>query len=147
MKLSIDYILTGLAVAAIGGGALALSTYSHATTPAASTQFTAADEAVFDRNFQIADRSCDVGYAEQELCFERTPIEDRIVVGSAFPESMYPLALEWRAKLALDPKADSLKTVRIGQSVILMDRETQMVVDKIDLSPQLHAETQLAAEG
>ena len=147
MKLNIDHILTGLAVAAIGGGALALSAHSSVSTAAAETQFTAADEAVFDRNFQISDRSCDVGFADQQLCFERTPIEDRIQVGKAFPETMYPLALEWRAKLALDQKADNLKTVRIGQSVILMDRDTRMVVDKIDLSPQLHAETQLAAEG
>lgn len=147
MKLNIDHILTGLAVAAIGGGALALSAHSSVSSATIASQFTPNDQAVFDRNFQIADRSCEVGYAAQELCFERTALEDRIAVGEPFPETMYPLALEWRAKLALDRKADNLKTVRIGQTLILMNREDRMVVDKMDLSPQRHAESALAAEG
>ncbi len=147
VKYNIDYILTGLAVAAIGGGALALSAHSSTTASSVATQFTANDTAVFDRNFEIADRNCDVGYAAQKLCFERTALEDRIEVGEMFPETMYPLALEWRANLALERKADNLKTVRIGQSIILMERDTRMVVDKMDLSGQRHANADTTAAG
>lgn len=147
MKYNIDYILTGLAVAAIGGGALALSAHSSVTNSAAATQFTASDTAAFDRNFQVADRDCEVGFAAQQLCFERTALEDRISIGEPFPETMYPLALEWRANLALERKAENLKTVRIGQSIILMERDTRMVVDKIDLSGQRHADADTTAAG
>lgn len=147
MKLSIDHILSAAAVFAIGGGALALSGYSTATATDIKTTFTASDEAVFDRNFQISDRTCEVGYAAQELCFERSPLENRIVLDEPFPDNMYPLALEWRANLALDRKAPELKTVRLGQTVFLMDRDTRLVVDKMSLSPQRSAATDVTSEG
>lgn len=147
MKLSLDHILSAAAVAAIGGGALALSAHSSETATTTAAAFSAADQAVFDRNFQLADRTCEVGYAEQDLCFERSPLETQIVKGEPFPETMYPLALEWRANLALDRKAPELKTVRLGQTVALMDRESRMVIDKLDLSPQRSADIDTLTEG
>ena len=60
---------------------------------------------------------------------------------------MYPLAREWRANLALDRKAPQLKTVRLGQTVLLMDRDSRIVVDKMDLSPQRSADSGLSSEG
>jgi len=147
VKLSLDHILSAAAVFAIGGGALALSAHSSGTVTNVQSAFTASDQAVFDRNFDLADRTCEVGYAAQELCFERSPLESRIVKGEPYPETMYPLALEWRANLALDRKAPQLKTVRLGQTVLLMDRDSRIVVDKMDLSPQRSADSGLSSEG
>jgi hypothetical protein len=147
VKLSVDHILTGLAAAAVGGGALALSAHSSVSNTGADTSFTKSDEAVFDRGFQLADRACDVGYAAQKLCFEHSPLERRIVEGEPFPETVYPLALEWRANLALDRKVPELKTVRIGQTIALMDRDTRMVVDKLELAPVQQAETDATPAG
>lgn len=135
--LTFDHLFTGLAVAALGGSALAVA--AHAT-PAETTgpgaldrTFTQADYVAFTRNFQTAAGECSVGFSERGLCFEASHLEGRIVEGEPFPSDMYPLALEWRASLALPRKSEDLKTARIGQTLVLMDRETRLVVDTMRL--------------
>ncbi len=46
---------------------------------------------------------------------------------------MYPLALEWRAELEMSKKDRAFKTVRIGQTIALMERDTRKVVDVMRL--------------
>jgi len=140
MKPSIHHVFAGLTAATLGAGAMALAAHSN-PTPGASLakQFTAQDRAVFTHGFHTADGLCEVGYSQQGLCFEPSPLESRIVKGEPFPHDMYPLALEWRAALAMPRKAEHLKTIRIGQTVALVDRETGMVTDMIRLGETVQA--------
>lgn len=140
MTLSLDYILAGLAAASIGGAALTLSAQSQPDGKAAPTDhFTRADYAAFDRGFDIEGEPCPVGLASHELCFEASPLESRLVEGEPFPDDMYPLALEWRAKLELQRKRDDVKTVRIGRTVALVDRDSHAIVDTMRLGAQTYA--------
>ncbi|WP_084398656.1 hypothetical protein [Henriciella aquimarina] len=132
-KFNLDHALVGLAVATVGGGALALTAHSAPVPTDPQHQFTRADYAAFTRNFETDGANCAVGFQERSLCFETSHLENRIVEGQPFPENMYPLALEWRANLALTRKDQSLKTVRIGQTLALMERDTRMVVDTMHL--------------
>ena len=140
MKPSIHHVFAGLTAATLGAGAMALAAHSN-PTPGASLakQFTAQDRAVFTHGFHTADGLCEVGYSQRDLCFEPSPLESRIVKGEPFPKDMYPLALEWRAALAMPRKAEHLKTIRIGQTVALVDRETGMVTDMIRLGETVQA--------
>lgn len=133
MKLSIDHVLYGMTAAVIGGGALSLSAWSSPTTNHLETRFSQADYTAFDRNFEQDGRTCEVGMRDQGFCYGASHLEDRIIRGEPFPENMYPLAVEWRASLNMPQKPGSLKTVRIGQTLALMDRETRMVIDTMTL--------------
>ena len=147
MKLNIDHVLMGIAVALIGGGFLALSAHSSTQDEGLASNFTSSDKVSFDTNFKSANGQCDVGLAKHGICFEPSPLEQRIELGEPFPENMFPLAIEWRAGLALDQKAPDLKTVRVGQTLILMDRETRTVIDMLDVGPQQNAETEAVTAG
>ncbi|MEM5516874.1 hypothetical protein WNY37_07920 [Henriciella sp. AS95] len=147
MKFSIDYFLTGMAVAAVGGGVLALSAWSSPPQNSLETTFTQADYAAFDRNFQRGDETCEVGFAERGLCFRSSSLENNIVEGERFPDTMYPLALEWRAALDMPRKADTIKTVRIGRTIALMDRETRQVIDTMRLDQTSFADATLPTSG
>jgi len=135
--LTFDHLFAALAVTALGGGALAVA--AHATPAetdapeALDRAFTQADYGAFTRNFETEAGACSVGFSERGLCFEKSHLEGRIVEGEPFPSDMYPLALEWRASLALPRKSEDLKTARIGQTLILMERDTRLVVDAMRL--------------
>lgn len=133
MKLSIDYLLAGLAVAVVGGGALTLSAHSTPANNDLETRFTDQDYAAFNHSFKMGDSVCDVGVAKHKICFEASPLEARIVEGEAFPENMFPLALEWRADLEMPRKPNSLKTIRIGRTIALMDRDSRTIIDTMRL--------------
>lgn len=133
MKFSVDYLLAGLAVAVIGGGAATLSAHSSPSTSALETRFSEADYAAFNRGFQVGDDVCEVGFADQSLCFRTSPLESRVVRGERFPDNMYPLALEWRANLAMPRKPETVKTIRIGRTIALMDRDSRVVIDTMRL--------------
>ncbi|WP_300376552.1 hypothetical protein [Henriciella sp.] len=139
--LSIHHVFAGMTAAALGGGALALTAQSTPDPVRLGHTFTAADKAVFSNEFETAEGVCEIGYAPRNVCFEASHLETNIVKGEPFPSNMYPLALEWRARLALTRKSDGLKTVRIGQTLALIDRETNMVVDTMRLGRQQTAET------
>lgn len=140
MALSFDYILAGVAAATIAGAGFALSAYSQPEkTTVPGDHFTRADYAAFDRGFEIDGEPCDVGLASRELCFDASPLEPRLVEGEPFPDDMYPLALEWRANLELQRKLDGVKTVRIGRTVALVDRDTHTIVDTMRLGAQTYA--------
>lgn len=140
MKPSIHHVFAGLTAATLGAGAMALAAHSNPTPGATlAKQFTAQDRAVFTHGFHTANGLCEVGYSQRDLCFEPSPLESRIVKGETFPKDMYPLALEWRAALAMPRKAEHLKTIRIGQTVALVDRETGMVTDMIRLGETAQA--------
>ena len=133
MKFSVDHFLYGLAAAVVGGAALSLSAYSSPAPGQLEQRFSPEDYAAFDRNFELSGDVCTVGVRERGLCFSESHLEDRVVKGETFPANMYPLALEWRADLRMPRKPNHLKTVRIGQTVALMDRETRMIVDTMQL--------------
>ena len=145
--LSFHHLFAGLTAAALGGGALAFS--AHSTTgPAKLDQaFTASDEAVFTGGFETSEGVCEIGYEPHDFCFEQSHLEERVVEGQPFPDNMYPLALEWRANLALSRKPDTLKTVRVGRTIALMDRETRMVVDTMRLGGSHMAENETQRAG
>lgn len=133
-QLNFHILFAALTAAALGGGALAMAAHSAPTPePDGPVQtFTRSDRNTFS-SYETANGVCDAGFAPRDLCFSASPLEKRIVKGERFPEDMYALALEWRAKLALTRKTDGLKTVRIGQTIALMDRESRKIVDTMRL--------------
>lgn len=146
MSLNFHHLFACLTAATLGGGALALAAHSTPTETAdLSRAFTPADKAVFSEGFLTASGTCDVGFAERDICFEGSHLERRVVKGEPFPQDMYPLALEWRVELAMSRKAEDLKTVRIGRTIALVERSTEIVVDTIHLGEQ--PETQMAQAG
>ncbi|GGB63606.1 hypothetical protein GCM10011503_10390 [Henriciella pelagia] len=147
MKFGIDHLLAGMAIAAAGGGVLSLSAWSSPNTNPMETRFTEADYAAFDRNFTYGDQTCEVGFADHGLCFSSSSLENNIVKGERFPDTMYPLALEWRASLNMPRKPDALKTVRIGRTIALMDRESRTVIDTMRLDRTSFAEATQATSG
>lgn len=145
-QLNFHHLFAGLTAATLGGGALALAAHSTPTPQESSglaTEFTRADQNVFS-SYEGENGACEAGFAPRGLCFSRSPLEAEIVVGERFPDDMYPLALEWRANLAMTRKAAHLKTIRIGRTVALVNRETRMVADAIRLGG---GETDHAANG
>lgn len=148
MNLTFHHLFATLTASALVGGALALTAHTTSTPSQAadlSERFTAGDKAIFSEGFRIADGTCEVGFAERDICFEGSHLEDRVVKGEPFPQDMYPLALEWRIELAMSRKADDLKTVRIGRTIALVERGSEIVVDTIHLGAQ--PETQMARTG
>ncbi|MGB3624644.1 MAG: hypothetical protein WA989_02380 [Henriciella sp.] len=133
MTLNIDYLLAGVAVAVVGGGALTLAANSSSRSQDLETRFSEADFATFNRGFEVNDTVCEVGLAKHDLCFEPSPLSAQIERGEEFPEDMYPLALEWRAKLAMPRKPKSLKTIRIGRTIALMERDSETIIDTMRL--------------
>tara|TARA_R110000803_G_scaffold154797_1_gene219583 strand:+ start:390 stop:878 length:489 start_codon:yes stop_codon:yes gene_type:complete len=102
--------------------------------PAPVSHFIQADYEVFDRNFKISGKSCDVGLAYYKICMESSPLESEIQRGEILPDYIPALGAEFRVIVATSLKDEHLRMFRYGQTLVLLEPRTRRVEDILDLT-------------
>ena len=127
----------GLAGVALGAAALwgaNADPVIEAPAPARYDRFTQADYQAFDRDFDLEGSTCKVGVKRSGICFRESPLEKALTVGATVPANLPYMPAEFPVIVRTDLKAENLQTWRFGRSLVLVHRETQEVVDVLDLS-------------
>ena len=96
-------------------------------------EFTEADFSAFDRNFPMNGETCEVGLAQSKICLLSLEAANSVRVGAQLPKDVPALSAGMRILLALDSKQPELKTVRLGQTLVLIEPETEFVRDILRL--------------
>ncbi|KCZ45515.1 hypothetical protein [Hyphomonas pacifica] len=104
--------------------------------------FQEADYAIFDHDFALKGRSCEVGIQKKGICLADSPIEDHIVPGMILPSQMPATSAEFAIILEAPLKKTELQTVRFGHRLALLNPNTREVIDVMDLDAQSFAEAQ-----
>jgi len=95
--------------------------------------FSELDYKAFDRNFKIGDVSCDVGLKRHGLCFTSSPLQKQIAKGQPLTDSIPVMAAEFPILAAIPAKNKDLKLLRYGQTLVLINEETQIIEDLLNL--------------
>ncbi|KCZ55885.1 hypothetical protein HY29_09780 [Hyphomonas beringensis] len=104
--------------------------------------FQEADYTIFDHDFDLKGRNCEVGIQKKGICLADSPVEDRIVPGMILPTQMPATSAEFAIILEAPLKKAELQTVRFGHRLALLNPETREVVDVMDLDARSFAEAQ-----
>lgn len=132
--LTIELVIAGAALFALGAFLATRPQTAEAVQTSALTQFTKADFAAFDRNFELEGSTCKVGLKRDRLCFGRSPVEDVLAPGMTLPPEVPMVGAEFRVIVVTELKAENLRTIRFGRSLALVDPQTRLVQDVISLS-------------
>lgn len=134
--LKLEMAVAGIALFALGAFVATRPTGAEADAgqPVAARAFSEGDFAVFDRGFLVDTSPCAVGLERHRLCFHPAPIETRLEPGMVIPDHVPLVAAEFRAIVMTDLKDETLRTLRFGQTLALVDPETRVVVDMLRLS-------------
>lgn len=132
--LTIELVIAGAALFALGAFLATRPQTAEAVQTSALTQFTRADFAAFDRNFELEGGTCKVGLKRDRLCFGRSPVEDVLAPGMTLPPEVPMVGAEFRVIVVTELKAENLRTIRFGRSLALVDPQTRLVQDVISLS-------------
>lgn len=132
--LTIELVIAGAALFALGAFLATRPQTAEAVQASALTQFTKADFAAFDRNFELEGSTCKVGLKRDRLCFGRSPVEDILAPGMTLPPEVPMVGAEFRVIVVTELKAENLRTIRFGRSLALVDPQTRLVQDVISLS-------------
>lgn len=95
--------------------------------------FSELDYKAFDRNFKTNGTSCDVGLKRHGLCFTSSPLQKQIAKGQPLTSSIPIMAAEFPVLAAIPAKNKNLKLLRYGQTLVLMNEETKVIEDLINL--------------
>ncbi len=135
--LKMEMAFAGVALFALGAFMATRPTQAdaEALNIVAVRAFTAADHAAFDLDFMLDGEPCAVGLERQKVCFAPSPLEARIHPGAVVPADVPLVAAEFRVIVETDLKDPSLRTVRFGQTLALVDPETRVIVDLMRLTP------------
>ena len=101
-----------------------------------SDNFSYLDYDAFDRNFQINAETCKVGLAAQRLCFSQSPLQTQIAKGERLERHIPVMAAEISILVATPPKAEHQKLLRYGTKLVLLNENTQVIEDIIELGPK-----------
>ena len=133
--------LAALAITAAGVGGCLLNVDMFAEAPVTyHDQFTVADYQAFDRDFEIAGDPCEIGLKDSDICLNAFESDHSLQIGEQIPENVLRLNAGMRILLALDSKNAELQTIRLGQTLALVDRETQIVADIMRLDAPTYAD-------
>jgi hypothetical protein len=134
--LKVELAIAGVAMFALGAFVATRPTDAEAASaePPAVRAFSERDFAVFDRGFLLDDTLCAVGFERHMICFAPSPLEAEMRPGMTVAPDVPLVAAEFRVIVETDLKDQSLRTVRFGQSLALVDPETREIVDLIRLS-------------
>jgi len=132
--LKIELAIAGAALFALGAFVATRPPEAEAVQASGLTQFTKADFAAFDRNFEMDGATCDVGLKRERLCFGRSPLETRLAPGMILPPEVPVMGAEFRVIVVTELKADTLRTIRFGRSLALVDPQSRQVQDVIVLT-------------
>jgi len=95
--------------------------------------FSARDYAAFDRNFELNDETCSVGIARHRLCFTASPLQEQIKKGETIDGTIPLLAAEFPILVVTPPKAERQKLLRYGTKLVLLNEETRVIEDVIQI--------------
>ena len=95
--------------------------------------FTASDYDAFDRNFVLEGRTCAVGMADWGHCFDRSPLQEQVIVGQPLPSHWPVMVSRVELRKSLTPKSETLVTARYGQLLVLVDTRSRVVIDSLDI--------------
>lgn len=101
--------------------------------------FTEADYEAFDRDFELSGDSCDIGLEASNVCLPHFRSKSVVRIGEPLPNDIPALSAGIRVLLALDSKSPELKTVRFGQTLVLIEPETEVVRDLLRLDAPSYA--------
>jgi hypothetical protein len=132
--LKLELAIAGTALFALGAFVATRPPEAEAVQAAGLTQFTKADFAAFDRDFEMDGVTCDVGLKRDRICFGGAPVEQILKPGMTLPHEIPMVGAEFRIIVVTELKDDTLRTVRFGRSLALIDPKTRYVQDVIDLS-------------
>ena len=116
---------------------------AEAVQTAGLTQFTKADFAGFDRDFEMDGGTCEVGLKRDRICFGGSPVETILQPGMTLPREIPMVGAEFRIIVVTELKDDTLRTVRFGRALALIDPKTRYVQDVIDLSADRYDEARV----
>jgi hypothetical protein len=102
--------------------------------PAPINHFIQSDCDVFDRNFKVGSETCDVGLTAQKICLRSSPLEKEIQRGEILPAYIPALGAEFRVIVETSLKDETLRIVRYGQTLVLLEPETRRVEDVLHLT-------------
>ena len=96
-------------------------------------QFSQKDFDAFDRSFDFHGSECSVGIERKRICFQPSPLEEKIEIGKAMPQHapVMPATIPVLIRTTLKPSY--LTTHRYGRTLVLIEDETGIVIDKLDL--------------
>lgn len=132
--LKIELAIAGAALFALGAFVATRPPEAEAVQTAGLTQFTKADFAAFDRDFDMDGGTCEVGLKRDRICFGGSPLETILQPGMTLPREIPMVGAEFRIIVVTELKDDTLRTVRFGRSLALVNPQTRYVQDVIDLS-------------
>lgn len=132
--LKFELAIAGAALFALGAFVATRPQQAEAVQAPGLTQFTKADYAAFDRNFETRGQDCKVGLARVKLCFGASPVENILEPGITLPAEVPMVGAEFRIIVVTDLKKDNLRTVRFGRTLALVDPETRFVHDVLHLT-------------
>ncbi|MEQ9507225.1 MAG: hypothetical protein RLO80_13265 [Hyphomonas sp.] len=134
--LKFEMAVAGIALFALGAFVATQPTDADAAavTPVGVRSFTQADFDRFDRGFMLDERPCAVGLEQHKLCFEPSPLEVGMQPGMTLAADVPMLAAEFRIIVDSDLKETGLRTMRFGQTLVLLDPDTRKIVDMLRLT-------------
>lgn len=127
--LKIELVIVGAAVFALGAFAAMQRAGATQPLPEPVSTFTEEDFGAFDRNFVMDEKVCAVGLAAHRICLTPSPIESRLAIGLALEPDVPVLAAEFRVIVETDLKIETLRTVRFGRTLALIEPETREIRD------------------
>jgi len=130
----IELGIAGAALFALGAFIATRPQAAEAVQASAQTQFTQADFAAFDRNFELEGSTCKVGLRRDRLCFGGSPVEDILAPGMILPPEVPMVGAEFRVIVVTELKAENLRTIRFGRSLALVDPKSRQVADVMSLA-------------
>ncbi|ABI77678.1 hypothetical protein HNE_1004 [Hyphomonas neptunium ATCC 15444] len=132
--LKIELAIAGAALFALGAFMATRPQEAEAVQTSGLTQFTQADYAAFNRNFEMDGATCKVGLERDRICFGGSPVEGILMPGMTLPADVPMVGAEFRVILFTELKSESLRTVRFGRSLALVEPQSRYVQDVLDLS-------------
>ena len=101
--------------------------------PVYHDQFSQKDFAAFDRSFDLYGSECTVGIERKRICFQPSPLEEKIEIGKAMPQHAPVMPATIPVLLRTSLKPSYLTTHRYGRTLVLIEDDTGIIVDKLDL--------------
>ena len=120
-----------LSSTAVMFGMLDMSVFDE--DPTYTEHFTPKDHAAFDRSFEYYGTTCDVGIERKKICFGSSPFEEQIEIGRPMPAHAPAMHASIPVILRTSLKPSEYSTHRYGKTLVLVEDDTGVVVDKLDL--------------
>jgi hypothetical protein len=134
--LKFELAIAGIALFALGAFVATQPTAAEASAhdPVGVRSFTDADFNRFDRGFMLDDQPCAVGMERHKMCFAPSPLEMGLQPGMTLAADVPMLSAEFRIIVEGDLKEAGLRTMRFGQTLVLLDPGTREIVDMLRLT-------------